>query len=340
MKSKSTQLPAELQGSYDVDRTQPAMNESFISLGQDEDMSIDYVGDLLPESFTVEQIALTFIKALSDQALQDFSAPVSRYTFIDSGQLQNPVRLVMDPAPGANRIRLIRSNLIWCLRYLPIRMFGDPSIWGVNFVAKFRGQNLYFGKLDNRNRRASVLQLENQSAIGGPELSQNERAGTGKSSNGTLVPLSIGQVGDSHISIDFPAYTGDRLVGRDIFRALIEVLFLLAPRDKMEAASYISLSDPMPVWIFVICDESLPSGRQLEVQHVITLLNILGQRFISEHIYEELIFRLVVGGEPFAAGCVTKKDESRRWCSGMLGAGPPLLLNSTGDPTNGLILSL
>ncbi|KAL6720631.1 hypothetical protein ACLMJK_002556 [Lecanora helva] len=322
-----------------TDRAGSAVNGSLGALGDDEDMSLDHVGELLPDRFNIEHIALTFINALSIQASQDFNAPMSSYMYMDLDRPDIPVRLTMNRAIGANPVRLVRKHLIWCLRYLPLEEFNYPSIWGFNFIAKFRGQNLYFGTLDNRNRQFHTLDMKNENLNNGSVILQNKRAGSELKLNASSIPLSAVGLGDAQIDVDFPPFAGDLLPQVEVFRNIIEFIYKLAPRSKTEMMRNVSLSDTLSVWIFIMYYDDTRTGETLQVHHIIGLLRLLAQRYIFQHIYEEQVFRLTFNGQPFAAGCVTKADESRRWCAGMAGITHSLSPNRTQDLVDDLISS-
>lgn len=139
------------------------------------------------------------------------------------------MRLIIQPAVGANPVRLIRSNLMWCLKTLPVQLFDSPSTWGLYFNVKFRGQNLYFGRLDNRNRPLLTLDANNPTGNALPKGAQEKRALIEQTSNTSTVYMNIPGQGDAVIDVDFHFLAGSQLPKTGIFSLILDFIFSLAP---------------------------------------------------------------------------------------------------------------
>ncbi len=285
---------------------------------QFDDLSINFVGDLLPDRFSTEQIALAFIAALGDEALQDFNGPLASLDFTDPFRPENPVRIALSPAVGAIPARLIRSNLMWVLRTLPIVLFESPSIWGLNFNVKYRGQNLYLGRLDNRNRPILTLDANKQTANVSSKVGREERALSERTSKNGTVSMNIPGQGNDLIDVNFHFIDSDRFVKTAIFTVILDLIFGLAPRQFSERVSSTYISEPnLPVWIFIAYNNAPTVTQRLHMFQVVALLQAVTQIYVREQIWQEMVFHLMIGGNIVAGGCVTLPEESRKWCAGM-----------------------
>lgn len=254
---------------------------------------------------------------MSEQALGDFEAPLVSYVFTDFKHVDNPVQLTMSAAVGAHPIRLVRKHLLWCLWQLPVQLFDDPTIWGCHFYEMFRGQNLYFGTLSNRNRDTMTLDAKNRSVDTKGAAIHKEDAPTDTTLNNSATPSGLAGLHDSPVAVEFISFVGDRLPKKKIFSAMLESLLDLASHSHTEQVKYLSMARYLPVWIFVICENDPETRQQLQMHHIINLLHAIAEFYISRHIFQELTFRLTVYGRLLALGCVTKNVESRRWCAGL-----------------------
>lgn len=46
---------------------------------------------------------------------------------------------------------------MWALKQLSIDLFHDPSIWGLGFKVQLSREDLYMGRLSDRNRLGGML---------------------------------------------------------------------------------------------------------------------------------------------------------------------------------------
>ena len=51
----------------------------------------------------------------------------------------------------------VRSGVMWALKQLSIDLFHDPSIWGLGFKVQLSREDLYMGRLSDRNRLGGML---------------------------------------------------------------------------------------------------------------------------------------------------------------------------------------
>lgn len=302
---------------------------------QFHDLSIVYVGDLLPDRFTPEQIALAFIAALSDLAIEYFDGPLAELDFTDPYRPENPVRLTIRPAAGADPARLIRSNVMWCLKTLATTLFASPSIWGTNFVVKVRDQRIYVGRLDNRNRPLLLLGANNQTGNASSEasskVSQAKRTVMEQTPNTSIVPLNVPGHINAAIDVQFYFRGDDRLTSVGIFDTIIEFIFGLASRQYFQEiyTAHISLV-ALPVWIFIMYNDVPNQSQKLHVYQAIALLQAVAQYYVKKQIFQEMVFYLYLGGKIVAAGCVTHAVDARRWCNGLGIDTLPVMANGTG----------
>lgn len=269
-------------------------------------MTIDYIGDLLQDGFSVEQIALAFIGAMADQALEDFNAPLVSYTYTDRLHLDSPVCLTMQAAVGSDPRGLVRSNVLWCLGQIPVSLFNSPRIWGINFVVKFRGQKLYVGRLDNRHRPSIALETNNN----------NQTLNTSSEARLTSRSLQL-NFENNDFELRF-TLIGATLPKTGIFESILGALLSLAPSVYHEALTSLHIANPsLPVWIYMVRIDVPELPNPLRVYQGIAILQAMTQYYVAKHIYQEMVFHVLVGGNPLAGGCVVKAEEARAWCAGM-----------------------
>ena len=302
-------------------RTVLSINQSIATLGDFEDLTVAITGPRLPDEFSLEQVALTFIAAMAAQALDNYNELLSSYVFVDTQHADNPVRFVIDPALGANPVFHVRRNVIWCLQQLSEQMFREQRIWGLNFVEKYRGRNLYLGSVTDRNRPILVLDdVNNGSSLGTSTGTASARRALAEDSSNITSSMSSG-LGDPDIpDIDIDlTLTGSPLPKVEVFTSILDFIFWLAPEDKTKAVTRLAITRPHQAWIFVKYsnDAQEEIGFGLQVHHAIRLARAAGEHYVSRQVYRELVFRLTVRGKLLAEGCVTKGVRARNWCAGM-----------------------
>ena len=248
---------------------------------------------------------------MSEQAQADYEAPLPNWFFVDAERPENPVRFLIDSAVWANEAWLVRKNLLWCLWQLPLHLWAGPTIWGRQFVAKYRGQKLYLGTVDNRNRRTIALGTTSHSDL------SNDHITTSMGLKRMAIPLTNATLTNLPVHVEFTSILGERLAKKDIFSTILNVLLFLASQHKDGNITNFSMTDQFPIWIFVMYNTARIITQHLQIHHIISLLNTIAEFYVSQYIYQELTFRLTVSERVLAVGCITKNVEARRWCAGM-----------------------
>ena len=217
---------------------------------------------------------------------------------------------------------------MWALKQLPINLFHDPSIWGLDFKVLLRGEDLYLGKLSNSHRPGGVLQGGvARGGNGGLELSEPGRKRarlSTRSSNTTTITEHLTVPGQSTNSQYYLRIrvAGLPLSGIGIFSTILESLFLLGAKDPLQAVDTITFAnDTLPVWIFVLDNVELGSTRKLHVYEVVAILRAIAGSCVEQRMYQETSFSLFLDDESIAAGCVVRGTKERWWCRGLDGGG-------------------
>lgn len=161
-------------------------------------------------------------------------------------------------------------------------LFESPSIWGLDFNVKYRGQNLYLGRLENRNRPILTLDANKQTATVSSKVGREERALSERTSkNGTVFMNILGQ-GNELIDVNFRFIDSDRFVKAAIFTVILDLIFGLAPRPSSEMLSSTYISEPrLPVWIFIAYNNVPTATQRLHMYQVVALLQAVTQIYVS-----------------------------------------------------------
>ena len=255
---------------------------------------------------------------LANEALEDFTKPLRSYSFEDGERLDNPVRLNIQPAVGALDTVLVQGNLMWCLHELAIMLFEQPSIWGSNFKVQYAGKNLYFGRLDNRNRAPITSIKESNNDSMGDETNNVITAMSLDVKNTTNRVSNNPSLDTGDIDIKFSFHTSSPLPPKAIFTAILDAILESAPFDisqGIEQASFV-LPDRQ-AWIFLIHHSVLGTAHVFRVYQMIAILQAIAQYYIAKQTYQELLFNFIYNEQSLAGGCVTRPELSSAWCSGM-----------------------
>ncbi|KAF6224997.1 hypothetical protein HO133_010192 [Letharia lupina] len=281
---------------------------------------------LTPEfrvGFTPADIALAFVAALAQQAVEPFDARLSYFEYADA---ETPVRIVLRSAPHAPTTLTVRSNVMWALKQLPINLFHDPSIWGLDFKVRLRGEDLYLGSLSNSNRPGGVLGAGGEQGGGngssdGSEEKQKRALLITQPSNTTAQNLKNPGSSPTDIQYDLRfQLTGLPLPDIGIFSAILEFLLGLGAGDPYQAVESAKLAlDTLPVWIYISYNAQPSSTQRLQVYRVVAILQAIARYCVGQRIYQELIFNLLVDDLLLASGCVVRGVGEREWCRGLEG---------------------
>lgn len=282
----------------------------------------------IPEScagFTPADIGLAFIAALAQQAVEAFDERLSYFEYTDD---ETAVRVVLRSAPYAHTAMTVRGNVLWTLKQLPTDLFNSPSIWGMDFKVQSSGQDLYLGKLSNKNRPGGALgggRGVGPEEKGGLDVSERKQRRASlslarPSSNSTTTTRNPNLPDNTRSQIRFRP-TGAPLPNVGIFSTILEFLLALAARDRYQAIeTAYSARDTSAVWIFVIYNSEPGSTQRLQVYQLVGILREIARYGVQRRIYQEMIFNLLVDELLIATGCVVMGVREREWCSG-LGSG-------------------
>lgn len=261
---------------------------------------------------------------MAQQAVEAFDERLSYFEYTDD---ETAVRVVLRSAPDARTAMTVRSNVLWTLKQLPTDLFNSPSIWGMDFKVQSSGQDLYLGKLSNKNRPGGAL------GGGGGGVGPGEKGGLDvserkqrrasllsiarPSSNSTTTTGNPNLPDNTRSQILFRP-TGAPLPNVGIFSTILEFLLALAARDRYQAIeTAYSARDTSAVWIFVIYNSEPGSTQRLQVYQLVGILREIARYGVQRRIYQEMIFNLLVDELLIATGCVVMGVRGREWCSGL-----------------------
>lgn len=215
---------------------------------------------------------------------------------------------------------------MWALKQLPINLFHDPSIWGLDFKVRLLGEDLYLGSLSNRNRPGGVLEAGGEQGGGngsldGWEEKPKRALSITQPSDTTARNLTIPGSTPTDIQYDLRfQLTGLPLPDIGIFSAILEFLLGLGARDPYQAVDSAKLAlDTLPVWIYISYNAQPSSTQRLQVYRVVAILQAIARYCVGQRIYQELIFNLLVDDLLLASGCVVRGVGEREWCRGLGG---------------------
>ena len=260
-----------------------------------------------------------------------------RLFYFDYTHPDTTVRIVLRSVPNAPTARTVRSNVMWVLREVPIDLFPYPSIRGVEFKVQFNGQDLYTGKMSDKNRPAAAGVLEHGGAQGGNSSSGSSdetRMGVllinepSNASTESLSPNLPHQLAADRFTVGFQR-VGLPLRDIDMFTTMLEFMLSLAAQDQRRTVRSIYFTwNTLPVWIYLIQVIDPGSTQSLYVGHVIPIILFIARYCVRRSAYEELTFSVLLNNKMLAGGCVAMGVEERRWCKGlspMAEAGAPVL---------------
>lgn len=288
-----------------------------------------------PAGFTPTDIGLAFIAAIAQQAVEDFDEPLARFEYTDD---ETAVRLMLQAVPHAPTFVAVRSNVLWALKQLPIDAFNSPSIWGGDFAVQLRGEDLYLGKLSNKNRPEGALRGGvGQGGNGSLGVSEQKRRRAllptirALNINTTTTTTTTAKLqDDTEYQIKFQA-AANPLPDVGIFSMILEFILGLAalgPQQEVETAHL--APDTSDVWIYVIYNFELGPTKRLRVYQIVAMLQQVARYCVQLRIYQELVFNLLVDDLLVATGCVAKGMEGREWCRGLESGGHGVELGVVG----------
>lgn len=217
---------------------------------------------------------------------------------------------------------------MWALKQLPIDLFNAPSIWGLDFTVQLSGEDLYLGRVSNRNRPGGVLQGGSEQQGGNDsslrDVSERKRKRalliTQPSTTTTTTTEKL-SLPDSSANAQYDLrfqLTGLPLSDISIFSTILEFLLDLGAQDPYQAVESADLArHTLPVWIYALHNVEPGSAQRLHIYQVVAVLAAIARHCVAQRIYQELIFNLFIDGVLVAAGCVVRGMGEREWCRGL-----------------------
>ncbi|KAL8686627.1 MAG: hypothetical protein Q9218_006973, partial [Villophora microphyllina] len=244
-----------------------------------------------PNQFTIEQVALTAIGAMKEEALLPYSAIVLQYESVDDFHPENPVYITLDYRPGGPELKATRGAVLWSLKTLSVQMMRLRYFYTLLFMVTHSRNVVWMGRVLDRYQGTT---------------SYNSTIANGLSAGSTGAPPSLVSVprnattielkrstplkDDPHYEIDFQ-FPGSPIAKIGTFEAIMELLLVLGKLDAAEERVRDSMVyGRLQVWIFLV--EVLPPVEEHRFQQFqeVAILEAIARYYVQTDVYKELTF--------------------------------------------------
>ncbi|KAI4276488.1 MAG: hypothetical protein LQ337_002459 [Flavoplaca oasis] len=260
--------------------------------------------------FTVESIAIAFIHAMKESALEDYNGQLNRFDFLDILPPRDPVRITMVPAPMSFVAPLKRSKILWTLKTLAVSMMTMRIFCSLSFQVRYRTHDLYLGTVQSPTQRISISDLSPSHPLSPTATSVHNFNGSGLRDAASLQD-------EPHYRLNFH-FVGEALPKIRIFESILTLLLRLAKDDHATNIPQIVMELPhIQARIFIKQVDHLPPAYRFQQYHAVALLEAVARYYVQHDRYTEMTFELITNGFLVAWGCVTRASSLRRWCGNM-----------------------
>ena len=260
--------------------------------------------------FTLESIAIAFIHAMKETALEDYNGHLHRFDFLDILPPRDPVRITMVPAPMSFEAPLKRSKVLWTLKTLAVNMMTMRIFCFVLFQVRYRTHDLYLGTVESPTQRFSASDWS-------PSHPLSLTATSVHNFTGLDLKDAVSLQDEPHYQLNFN-FVGETLPKIRIFESILTLLLRLAKDDYATIIPQIAMELPhIQARIFIKQVDPPPSAYRFQQYHAVALLEAVARYYVQHDRYTEMTFELIMNGFLVAWGCVTRALHSRRWCGDM-----------------------
>lgn len=278
-----------------------------------------------PDQFTTETLGLLAVSALKEEALLDFHEIVHFYDSADLVVPPRPIHIYLSAEVAlVHPQKAQRSTVMWAIDAAAVKMMRTRYLRQMPFDVYYRDEHLYSGAVIPGNRPAAL-----KNSGGNVTLSATTSTVAPLSlvsypmNSSTVILRSLSPLQDHPIySLDFEFVESPGSVISDyyVFKTLLALLLKLAPSDAADIVRATCVKSSW--WAFM--EEALPPvpGHRFQQYHAVAVVEAMAKYYELHGQYREMTFRLSANGRLMAQGCVTKPEQHRSWCAGILpGAG-------------------
>ncbi|KAL8712486.1 MAG: hypothetical protein Q9220_003334 [cf. Caloplaca sp. 1 TL-2023] len=285
-----------------------------------------------PNEFHPEEIALAAITAMKEEAVENFSAIVDNFDFVDWEHVDDRVGISMQAGPRAPRRLIRRSSVMWALKTLAVELLRTRFLRPSKFIVNYLTSRLYNGVLYNRQSTGSVTESISKARTHSspPELLVIR---TPNDSTSAVVDVSPALSEDPHFKL-YLQFLGQSLPQISMFESILTFLLAfgeLGPSSVQETAGMEERE--LQAWIYMVEVSPPPRTYRFQQYQAVAILEGMARYQVAHTRYEEMTFEFMAEGLPLARGCLVKALESRRWCRHMF-PGEVLEPSSRLDQTN------
>ena len=272
--------------------------------------------------YSTENLALLAIAAMKEQALEDYNAPLRDFDFEDSFHPENPIRVIMNAAYGAEARKVVRSTVMWTLFTLPVDIMRAQDLAYVDFEVKYRYRPLYQGSLVSRLEPAASHARQNNAPVAHrpPRSPFSLSIITNRESTNVVLETSPYLKDYPLYELEFSNTPGNVLVRFRVFESILGLLLQLGKLDAASSIGRVSLyTVTYQVWIYM--REVLPGARVHPFQqfHAVAILEAIARHQTRWQRYKEMTFKFKADGILIGEGCLTRPVNDRAWCAGLNG---------------------
>ncbi|KAL8691170.1 MAG: hypothetical protein Q9218_003545 [Villophora microphyllina] len=276
--------------------------------------------------FTIEQMALTAIAAMKEEALKDYFGFVREFNFFDDQQPENPVYWMLRSSPASRTADLKRSNIMWTLMTLIIQLMQYQLYRVMPFHVTRYQVPVYDGFILNRNAPIHPVVAtagDDNSTLTARALTNSPHSLTATPQNSTSMILHPTTSAFTlkndfpHLTLDF-TFPGSPLSKYGIFESLLEFLLVLGKIDATAERPRLAIMLPrLQVYIYLI--EAYPAAPEHPLQQYLSvaILEAMARYFVLRGEWREMTVVLKADEMVVARGCVTAAVRTRFWCRGM-----------------------